>query len=238
MLEPWKIIKNLESTNSRIDKENILKLVLLCTPEDIAFWEGCELALNPRKMFGIKKIPLSTQDGPGLSHNKFMSFVERLVTRKITGNEAVKLVHLLMNESTMEQWNHWYSRILMKDLKCGVSEKTINKVRPKTISVFSCQLANDASGDYRHLPKDAIIDYKLDGVRALAFALRNNDAFGTLSVTIVSRNGRILENFESITKELEKLDIKEDLVFDGEITSQNFQKLMTQVNRKKKRRHN
>ena len=40
-------------------------------------------------------------------------------------------------------------RVLIKDLRCGVSEKTINKVVGKSdwrIPVFTCQLAQDSEG--------------------------------------------------------------------------------------------
>ena len=33
-----------------------------------------------------------------------------------------------MHAAKMNQWNDWYRRILIKDLRCGVSEKTVNNV--------------------------------------------------------------------------------------------------------------
>ena len=36
-----------------------------------------------------------------------------------------------MNLSKEDQWNNWYRRILIKDLRCGVSEKTVNNVAKK-----------------------------------------------------------------------------------------------------------
>ena len=36
-----------------------------------------------------------------------------------------------MDKATVEEWNDWYRRILIKDLRCGVSEKTVNNVAKK-----------------------------------------------------------------------------------------------------------
>ena len=54
-----------------------------------------------------------------------------------------------MNKSEEDEWNFFYRRILLKDMRCGVSEKTINNVANKNnfenfkIPVFACQLAQD-----------------------------------------------------------------------------------------------
>lgn len=234
---PWEVIKKLEATNSRKDKEAILQSLLLYSPHDQEFWQGCNYALSPRMVFGVKQIPLSDNNGPGLPFVDFVETLRLLNSRGLTGHAALDYINHIMILSKKDQWNYWYRRILLKDLKCGVTETTINKIRPKTVPIFSCQLANDASSDDRKVGGKVILDYKLDGVRALA-VIRKYPS-GLLEhpndVTIFSRNGKVFDNFTLIEEALLKLDIGDwgSVVLDGEITSTNFQKLMTQVNRKK-----
>ena len=55
-----------------------------------------------------------------------------------------------MEKSFKDEWNFFFKRILQKDMRCGLSERTINNVAKKNnfqqylIPVFSCQLAQDS----------------------------------------------------------------------------------------------
>ena len=78
-----------------------------------------------------------------------------------------------MNISTKNQWNNWYRRILIKDLRCGVSEKTVNNVAKKMdlkfrVPVFSCMLAHDGAKHPKKIKGDCLVEYKYDGVRVIA----------------------------------------------------------------------
>ena len=122
-------------------------------------------------------------------------------------------------------WNSWYRRILIKDLRCGVSEKTINNVVKKvnkdfTIPVFKCMLAHDSANHEKKLVGEKLLDYKLDGVRVLAVYDVESD-----SVTMYSRNGKQFHNFGHIEKEIvDTLASKftESMVLDGEMVSSSF----------------
>lgn len=241
-MKPWEIIKELESTNSRIDKERILQSVLLRHPEDQEFWNGCKLALDPLITFGIKQVPIKDIDNgvmPANFADSFSMAMTGFVSRSITGNMARDMVNDLMHHCEPDAWNYWYRRILIKDLRCGVTETTINKVRPNTVPIFACQLAKDAADNEKKLSGKKILDYKLDGVRVLAVVQRVNT--GTMTamlmpkVTLHSRNGKVFENFKHIEDQLAMalVELDEDWVLDGEITSDTFQSLMTQVHRKK-----
>ena len=75
---------------------------------------------------------------------------KKLISREITGNLARDLIHSNMQQSKSDEWNYWYRRILLKDLQCGVSEKTINNAIKRSskkkylIPVFACMLAHDS----------------------------------------------------------------------------------------------
>jgi hypothetical protein len=70
-----------------------------------------------------------------------------------------------------DEWNNLARRVMIKDLRCGISEKTLNKVLGKTeykIPVFTCQLAQDSTDQPKKLKGIKRLEVKLDGVRVLA----------------------------------------------------------------------
>lgn len=221
-MKPWEIIKHLETNNSRLFKEEVVSQNI----DDKEFQTGVKLALNPYDTFGVKLIPISKKDGSGLEASEFMKLALSLSCRCLTGNAAKAEIEETMNKATMDQWNYWYRRILLKDLKCGVSEKTINKMGKKIgfeIPRFHCMLATNGENN-KHMKGECLIEYKYDGVRAITIV--NNE-----KATIYSRNGKVYSNFPHIEEALSKPEF-EGMVFDGEIMSDNFTSLMKQVHRK------
>ena len=85
-MENFKIIQKLESTNSRILKEEIL-LHEMKNKNDHLF-NGMKLAYNKLVTFGVKKIPESDKDGFGLSWEEFEQLSTDLSSRKLTGHAA------------------------------------------------------------------------------------------------------------------------------------------------------
>jgi len=229
-------IWSLESHPSRLNKEAIV--LAIAEEGDDEFFAGCRLALDPMITFGLKQIPeKQDEDGPGLSWNDFNVVVERLRNRNLTGNAARDAVDALISQATQTEWNGWYRRILIKDLRCGTSEKTINKVVEKkyaqyAIPVFGCQLAHDSANHESKVSGKKLIEVKLDGVRVITIVRSDG------RVDMFSRNGKELANFPHIAEQISNV-IKQkgssksmDVVLDGEIMSSSFQDLMKQVHRK------
>jgi DNA ligase-1 len=224
-MTPWQIIKDLETHNLRTNKEQIID----ANRDNAEFLEGCRLALDSMITFGLKKIPEKTdEDGPGLSWDAFTLALTGFVSRGVTGNTARDMIATMMNSATQEQWNHWYRRILIKDLRCGVSEKTINKVVKGAIPVFECQLSHDSANHESKVCGKKMIEVKLDGVRVLTVVYPDG------RVDQFSRNGKELLNFGHIKEQFAKVanKLSSPTVFDGEIMSSSFQDLMKQVHRK------
>jgi DNA ligase-1 len=229
-------IWSLESHNSRLDKEAIIEEIAKEGCDE--FFEGCRLALDPMITFGLKQIPeKKDEDGAGLPWDSFTLAITGFVTRNVTGNTARDMVSQMMKSATKAEWNGWYRRILIKDLRCGVSEKTINKVVEKkyaqyAIPVFGCQLAHDSANHEGKVSGKKLIEVKLDGVRVITIVRSDG------RVDMFSRNGKELANFPHIVEQISavvkaKSTSKDmDLVLDGEIMSSSFQDLMTQVHRK------
>jgi DNA ligase-1 len=230
----YQVISDLEKHPSRLNKEQII--FEQAKEENSEFFEGCRLALDPMITFGLKQIPeKKDEDGAGLDWDSFSLIITGFVNRSLTGNLARDTVAKMMASATKAQWNGWYRRILIKDLRCGVSEKTVNKVVEKdyeqyAIPVFSCQLAHDSANHESKVAGSKLIEVKLDGVRVITVVRADG------RVDMFSRNGKELVNFPHVTEQIsavvKKTPPKYDLVLDGEIMSSSFQDLMTQVHRK------
>ena len=218
-MNPWNIIQKLESNNSSLFKQDVIEQEM-----DSVFILGATMCLDPLVTFGVKQVPFSEQDGDGISLDEFRALAEQLIERTLTGHAARDAIQALCDKATNEQWNDWYRRILIKDLRCGTGAKLINKVKKDTIPLFGCMLAHDGAKHPKKIAGVCYIEYKYDGVRVIAI-VRNGDA------TLYSRNGKLLENFPHINEALSKPEF-EGLVFDGEVMSDDFQTLMKQVHRK------
>ena len=233
-MNPWNIIQQLEADNSSLAKQEILKGALAYVADktntvadysDNDFILGTTLALDPMVTFGVKQVPIREgADGEGLPMKEFEETASQLQLRTLTGHAARDAIIQDMEMATNEQWNDWYRRILIKDLRCGTGAKLINKVQKDTIPLFGCMLAHDGAKHPKKIAGECYIEYKYDGVRVIAIVQNG-------SATLHSRNGKLLENFPHIEEALSKPEF-EGLVFDGEVMSEDFQTLMRQVHRK------
>ena len=236
--QPQEVITKLEADNSRLAKELVLAGAMHEGLDE--FFEGVKMALDPLYTFGVKKVPESKVDGQGLKWEVFKKLADQLHNRELTGHDARDAILLTRDIATMEQWNKFYRRILIKDLRCGVSEKTVNKVAKDfpqySIPIFTCPLAHDSANHEKKMIGKKQVEVKLDGVRVITI-IQGDTSHGNFSrVEMFSRNGKQFHNFGHIISEIEEV-IKDnpppyDLVLDGEVMSANFQDLMKQVHRK------
>ena len=225
-------IWSLESHPSRLNKEAIILAIAEEGCDE--FFHGCQLALDPMVTFGVKQVPeKNDEDGPGFDWNSFVVLTSGLRNRNLTGHDARDAIAEAIKLSTKNEWNGWYRRILIKDLRCGASEKTINKVVEKNyasyaIPIFGCQLAHDSANHESKVAGKKLIEVKLDGVRVITIVYPDG------RVDMFSRNGKELVNFPHIAEQFKKTvsGITEPTVFDGEVMSSSFQDLMKQVHRK------
>ena len=240
-MKPSEVVAQLEAYSGRRDKEQILRDAWAAGC--VEFFEGAKLAYDAMVVFNINKAPLfeDQQDPEGfkatLTWDKFRGMLGKLQRREITGNYARDVITAASDTATAADWNGWYRRVLLKDLKCGMTESTINKVLGEIggaaldyqIAVFSCQLAKNGDDHPRKMVGYKYLDVKLDGVRILTIIDIENK-----TVTQYSRDGRRNDRFGNITGDLAKLipDLKQSIVLDGEMISRSFQDLMKQLNRK------
>jgi DNA ligase-1 len=231
-MTPYKLIRNLEEVSSRKAKEELIAQALSECDE---FFIGARWAYDSLVTFGVKKVPLhGGPDGLGLPWTAFEPLLESLAARRLTGDAAREAIELQMSAATQDEWNHWYRRILIKDLRCGVTETTINNVLERQgceehrIPVFTCQLAHDGTDNPKKMVGEKFVEVKLDGVRVLTVVYPNG------KVDQYSRSGKELVNFEHIKTQFDQIadTLAEAWLFDGEVMSSSFQDLMKQVHRK------
>ena len=238
-------VRDLESDDGRLHKERVIEKALVAAKlgsgEAQCFLFNCYQAYNPYYTFNIRQVP----ESEGLTNmpnpwTAFWAMLENLRTRGVTGNQAREDVEHMMHLFDSVEWNGLARRVLLRDLRCGISEKTLNKVLGKTewaIPVFTCQLAQDSTDHPKKLKGQRRLEHKLDGVRVLAL-------INVLGCTLYSRNGKIFENFKEIQEHLSTqryhlmdrikmpFGASEGIILDGEIVGESFQKLMKQAHRK------
>jgi len=232
--QPEVIIQSLEADNSRLVKEDILAKAM---DEDLnEFFEGLRMALDKLYTFGVKQVPIKEEEGgQGLSWPNFLQLTDALYRRKLTGHAARDAINLAMGVATLPQWNDWYRRILIKDMRAGFSEKTVNTVAKKSkkpqyaVPVFDVQLAHDGANHESKITGIKLVEPKLDGVRCITVV-----DFESRTVVQYTRNGKVLENFSHITDGiLANIDeLGRSYILDGEVVSNSFNELMKQVHRK------
>jgi len=226
-MQPWKVIQELEADNSRLKKEAIIKRE--SDADNIRFFNGICMALDGFRTFGVQKVPVSKKDGTGITQTEFDDVLRRLEDRTLTGNEMRDVIQDLCDRSNMEQWNDWYRRILIKDLRCGITHKTVNKFSTMKVPVFECMLATDSAKHEKKMVGEVYVEPKLDGVRVITICDVDKD-----EVKMFSRNGKELNNFPKILEQFDSMldQMAESMVFDGEVMSDDFQTLMREIHRK------
>ena len=234
-------IRDLESSDSRIHKETVIEKALMAaklgSSSAQCFLFNCYQTYNPYYTFNVKQVP-ETQGLVDQENHwpEFWALLEELRTRSITGHRAKDKIQQLSERFDSKEWNMVCRRVIIKDLRCGISEKTLNKVLGKTewkIPVFTVQLAQDSTDQPKKLRGTKRLEVKLDGVRVVA-------VISGSSITLYSRNGKVFENFPQIEDAIREnrqafqygQGLGGNFVLDGEIVGENFQQLMKQAHRK------
>ena len=244
-------IKKLNESDSRLHKEDVIKQALeaatLGSINAQVFLGLTKATYNPFVTFGVRKVP----DTVGVTNaenpwSEFNSLLVKLTKRELTGNAALNAIEEMAYRFDSEEWNTFCAPVIRRDLRAGISDKTINKICKKTeyeIPIFGCQLATNSEGrpEMKGIKR---LEPKLDGVRVLMVVIYN-DA-GEVITTCYSRNGKIFENFFHIEKQVHEnftklvrtiknrygSDFTKGFVFDGEVIGNSFQELMRQARRK------
>jgi DNA ligase-1 len=240
-------INKLNESDSRLHKEDVIKQALeasvLGSTNAINFLFLAKLTYNPYVTFGVRKVPdtvgIVDAENPW---DEFISLLNQLRHRQLTGNAALEAIDRMSERFDSGEWNTFCAPVIRRDLRAGVSEKTINKICKKTeyeIPVFGCQLATNSEGR-PEMKGTKRLEPKLDGVRVLMFVIPSD--FGDVTTVCYSRNGKVFDNFTHIEDQVRDNWIKiarghqnaliNGFVLDGEVIGNTFQELMRQARRK------
>jgi DNA ligase 1 len=246
-------ISKLNESDSRLHKESVIRQALtaakLGSANAINFLTLAKSCYNPYTTFGVKQVP--DTEGITNAENPWLDFIAlldyHLQHRVLTGNAARDAIVEMSQRFDSVEWNNFCAPVIRRDLRAGISDKTINKICKKTeyeIPVFGCQLATNSEGR-PEMKGTKRLEPKLDGVRVLLMVFSNDT--GTPTTICFSRNGKVFENFshieEQIAKSFTQLSYRsnkvdegrffnEGFVLDGEVIGNTFQELMRQARRK------
>lgn len=157
------ILNDIAATSSRNEKEEILARWL----SDPFFKQVVSISYDPFITWGVTPPEVESSGRADFDgeNSPVWTLLHGLRTRQITGGEANQLVlETLQRLSPAASQLLW--RILSKDLRCGISTSTINKVLPGTVPVFDVMLAHKFE-EKRIKQWPAIVEPKLDGVRVI-----------------------------------------------------------------------
>jgi hypothetical protein len=209
-----KILNQLKSTSSRLEKEAILQK----NSKNALLMRVIHLALDPQTQFYQRKIPKYTtvKSSSRVELADILDGLDSLSSRKVTGNAAIdflaKLLGSLSNDDAAV-----LERIIQKDLDCGVHTSTANKIWPNLVSDYPCMLT--AAYDDKLVAKmqfPAIAQLKMDGMRFNAIVDVKEK-----TVKYYSRNGKFLDvnydAFDAAFQQMAKNIGMSQVVFDGEL---------------------
>jgi hypothetical protein len=168
------------------------------------------LALDPFTQFYIRKIPKYTRGVHTIPLVQSCKQLKKLASREYTGNAAIEMLTSLLESSTLDDAKV-LERIIQKDLKCGVSISTVNKVWPGMIHEYPCMLCSPS--DEKLISKfefPAIVQLKMDGMRFNAI-VKNG------VVEYRSRNGKEIHGIKHLDQDFIVLSGSKNCVFDGEL---------------------
>lgn len=208
-------LERIAATRSRNDKEkNLLEA------------KGNKILLKIIKLtfgghtFGIhapkkKLVSQTSNKNTKEKWRKFTLLCKKLIKRRLTGNKALDATNSFLDMCSDLEYK-WYSRILNRDLKIGISHKTIKKVFPellKSINGYNdCMLADTWNEKYLSIwdKNSTQVEPKLDGIRVTTIIGKNG------SISLFTRRGKQIEHLSHITEEVKNLGAS-NIVLDGEI---------------------
>ena len=203
------ILKELEATSSRLEKEAII----LREKDNELLKQVYFLAYDPFTQFYQRKIPKYTPNTNPVGDNLdwgMDQLVTMLASRKVTGNAAIEHLQYVL-ENVSDKNALVLERIIGKDLKCGASDSTANKIWPKLIHTYPCMLCTPFDEKLVSKMKfPAYAQMKMDGMRFNAIVRAGKVEFR-------SRNGKEILLLGNLEKEFAALAGKIDCVFDGEL---------------------
>ena len=212
------ILEELEAIGSRNAKEDILRR----NKDNELLKQVFVAAQDPYTVYYVNKFKMPKArdhalcSGDDIVYSFLNDLLPALSSREVTGNAAKERVIEHFEDMTEAQ-QKWCQRIILKNLRCGVQDSTVNKIWPGTIKGFDVALAETLKSGFvqgegikilEEVRYPVRVEPKLDGLRCIAIK-RNG------KVTFFTRNGTELDSMPKIKEALEVAKF-DNVVLDGE----------------------
>ena len=198
-----KIIEQLRTTSSTNDKISILN----SNKDNEMLKKVLFYTYDSNMKYGMQKKSIS-KDYELLFFDDFWKTPFKMfdeLSKSNINNELKNKVNNYIYEILPYDLKNLIICIILKDLKIKINSKTINKVFPNLIYVFSCQLGEPIEKAKIKDGEQIYITKKLNGTRAVYF---NNRLY--------ARSGKEIEGFQNIKDEIKQLAI-DGITLDGEL---------------------
>lgn len=203
------IVKELESVTSTKAKEHILRKNADNTVlQKVLFYTYGDMQYGVQKKT-IEKMTFGNDED--YRWDNVWSMFEDLSKSNIN-NDLVLKISNTVGYYTDKNIQDLLLKILLKDLRCNINVKSINKAIPNLIPIFGVQLA-ESYDKYKKLidgNKEFILSTKLDGGRLLVINREDETLFYT-------RAGKQMEGLVELEKDFKELPIG---VYDGELIAE------------------
>lgn len=210
------ILKQIQATNSSIEKESIIKGSLY----NQLFVEVMQFLCNDFIQVGLSKKKIVKKTGLNESppYDNLSDMMNYLKVNNTGTDKIISQVQSFIQENVAMSDREIIAQILTKEIKLGATSTIWNKVVDVYIQVpvFDVLLAKSYD-DYEgkiddELRKGYVITKKLDGLRCVAII----DEFS--NVRFFTRQGKEYDGLVEIAKDIETLNLK-SMVLDGELLS-------------------
>ena len=209
------IFDQLQATNSRIEKENILK----ANANNENFKYILNFLLDTNITTGISEAKINKIVPSDESHVSFIQLLEYVKENNTGTDNILSEIHSFLNYQPFEMQD-FYKSILTKSLKLGLDVKTVNKVYGDGF-VFQFEVQLGTSIEKCKIPENTYfyLSHKLNGSRALFY---KGDLY--------TRSGKKYTGVEHIINDLKRVLINSNIVVDGELVRKNIDNLSDSAN--------
>jgi len=191
------MLKELRATTSRLDKEAILSRAI---PLELDVFN---YANDYGKVYHVKQVGCIDMNNLGEPSDELFNELDYILNSSFTPTEIMGVV-----DTFADTHGDLIRLIVRKNLDCGATAKTVNKVFPGTIPEFNIQLAKEVPLAKVSFPCLAQIKY--DGVRLVIIKRRGTHA------EFYTRNGKLVA-LPKLSAKLDKTSLS-SFVLDSEVT--------------------
>lgn len=229
MRTPWEIVEYLE----QIPRTSKLRTNLITEEAQAGnaeFFDGCDITYNRNFKLVIPSLDDPPRYGDGVTHQDFLDLIEAFpVTGRVHLDLRIK-IEAFASRCTKNQWLFWYKRILLRDLKCKLNHRAINRITKKInrdfmVKRFACQEPSEILITERDLVGKHVLQVNPGGVRAIikVYISGRSEIFGVSGIEY----GHFIHIQEQLSRIVKYID--SPFVLDGELLMHNTSKFFKPV---------